>query len=111
MKLILLPSAIGDVAAPVPQYLSSALLNDSIALDAGCLGLNGTPEQQSRIRHVFLTHSHIDHVASLPIFLENVYEESPECVSIYASRATLDSLRRDFFNNRIWPDFVALSTI
>ncbi len=92
-----------------PQYLSSALLNDTIALDAGCLGLHGTPEEQARIRHILVTHSHLDHVASLPIFLENAYEGRAEGVQIYASAQTLDCLQRHLFNNQIWPDFVALS--
>ena len=109
MKLTLLPSAVGGLPAPGPQYLASALLNDTIALDAGCLGLYGTPAQQAQIRHVLLTHSHLDHVATLPIFLENAYEGRAEGVSIYASRETLDCLHQHLFNDRIWPDLVALS--
>jgi ribonuclease BN (tRNA processing enzyme) len=109
MKITLLPSAVGDVPAPAPQYLSTALINDTIALDAGCLGLHGTPEQQAQIRHVLLTHSHLDHVATLPIFLENAYEGRADGVNIYAGSETLDWLRAHLFNDRIWPDFVALS--
>jgi ribonuclease BN (tRNA processing enzyme) len=109
MKLTLLPSAFTNVTAPASQYLSSAVLNDTIALDAGCLGLHGTPQQQAQIRHVLLTHSHLDHVAGLPIFLENAYEGRSEGVHIYAASQTLDCLRRHFFNDQIWPDFVALS--
>src|SRR5437764_600685 len=109
MKLTLLPSALGAAGAPAAQYLSSALVNDTIALDAGCLGFHGTPDDQARVRHVLLTHSHLDHVASLPIFLENGHEGRGDGVNIYASAATLDALRRHFFNDQIWPDFVALS--
>jgi ribonuclease BN (tRNA processing enzyme) len=109
MKLTMLPSAVGDVPAAAPQYLSTALLNDTIALDAGCLGLHGTPEQQAQVRHVLLTHSHLDHVAALPIFLENAYEGRAEGVNIYAGSETLECLRAHLFNDRIWPDFVALS--
>jgi ribonuclease BN (tRNA processing enzyme) len=109
MKLTLLPSAVGDSPVPGLQYLSSALLNDTIAIDAGCLGFYGTPHQQAHIRHVLLTHSHLDHIASLPIFLENAYEGRTEGVHIYASRETLDCLQQHLFNDRIWPDFVALS--
>src|SRR6185436_12367272 len=100
---------VGDPAVPAPQYLTCALLNDTIALDAGSLGLYATPEQQARVRHVLLTHSHLDHVATLPIFLENVYEDRGDPVTVYGNAATLDALRRHFFNDTIWPDFVALS--
>jgi ribonuclease BN (tRNA processing enzyme) len=108
MKLTLLPSTFGEAGAS--QYLSSALLNDTVALDAGCLGFHGTPEQQARVRNVLLTHSHLDHLASLPIFLENAYDGRAEGVNIHASSATLECLRRHFFNDEIWPDFVALSS-
>jgi ribonuclease BN (tRNA processing enzyme) len=109
MKLLLLPSTVGDLPVLGSQYLASALLNDTIALDAGCLGLYGAPAQQARIRHILLTHSHLDHVATLPIFLENAYEGRAEGVHIHASQATLDCLHEHLFNGRIWPDLVALS--
>ena len=48
-------------------------------------------EDQSRIKHVFLTHSHLDHTASLPIFLDNVYVAGPDCPKVYAHPATLES--------------------
>jgi cAMP phosphodiesterase len=48
-------------------------------------------------------------VASLPLFLENAYEGRGEGVAVYGSAAVLDCLRHDVFNNRIWPDFIALS--
>jgi ribonuclease BN (tRNA processing enzyme) len=91
------------------QYVSSYLINGSVAVDAGCVGLHGTPQEQGLVRHVFLTHAHADHTASLPVFLENVWTGSDTCPVIYGSRETLDSLQRHMFNGVIWPDFVDLS--
>jgi ribonuclease BN (tRNA processing enzyme) len=91
------------------QYLTGALVNDTVALDAGPLGLFGTPAEQARVRHVFLSHTHVDHLLSLPIFLENVYHGRSDCVTLHASRAVVESLQRDLFNDRLWPDFFALS--
>jgi ribonuclease BN (tRNA processing enzyme) len=107
MKVVILGSSGGDPGAR--QYVSSYLINDSIAIDAGCLGFHGSPDQQARVRHVFLTHSHSDHTTSLPIFIENVWTPSPECPCIYGSAETLGAIRRSIFNNEVWPDFVALS--
>jgi ribonuclease BN (tRNA processing enzyme) len=107
MKVVILGSSGGNTAAR--QYVSSYLINASVAIDAGCIGFYGSPEQQARIRHVFLTHSHSDHTTSLPIFVENVWMLSPDCPYIYGSAETLDSIQRSIFNNEIWPDFVALS--
>jgi ribonuclease BN (tRNA processing enzyme) len=91
------------------QYVSSYLINGTVAIDAGCLGSYGTPQQQEAIRHVFLTHSHADHTASLPIFVENAWTPAENCPRIYGSPETLDSVQKHIFNNVMWPDFVALS--
>ena len=108
MKVMLLPSCVSRHASE-RQFLTLYLINDTVALDAGSLGFYGTPEEQVRIKHVLISHSHIDHIASLPIFLENAFEHGPECVTIYGSDAVLDCLRRDMFNDCIWPDLVKLS--
>src|SRR5262245_46853558 len=91
------------------QYTSSYLVNDLLAVDSGCLGMCGTPAKQARIRHVLLTHSHMDHVASLPIFIENAYDASCGPVVVYGHAATLDALQAHVFNDLIWPDFVRLT--
>jgi cAMP phosphodiesterase len=109
VKVTLLPSSATGTAPDQLQFLSSAVINDTLAIDAGGIGFWGPASDQARIRQIFLTHSHIDHVASLPIFLENVYQGLPDCVTVHGSNHVLDCLRRDVFNNRLWPDFLALS--
>ena len=106
MKAMLLPSALA--AAPY-QYLTTFLVNGTVAIDAGSLGLYGSPEDQSHVRHVFLTHAHMDHVASLPIFLENVSDDSAHCPTVYAPAEVLEVLRGDLLNDRVFPDFERLS--
>jgi ribonuclease BN (tRNA processing enzyme) len=106
MKVMLLPSALG--AGPL-QYLTTLLVNDAVAIDAGSLGLYGTPADQALVRHVFLTHAHMDHVGSLPIFLENVSDDSAECPVIHAPQVVLDVIHTDVLNDRLFPDFVRLS--
>jgi cAMP phosphodiesterase len=91
------------------QFLVSFLVNDEVAIDAGSLGLLADLGRQQRVKHVFITHEHLDHIATLPIFLENVYEPGPESVEVLASRQLLDLLHGDMFNDRVWPDFIELS--
>lgn len=107
MKVVLLPSAFGGDAQN--QYLSTYLVNDTIAIDAGSLGFWGTPEDQARVRHVLISHSHIDHLASLPTFIENVYQYHASTVTVYGSDAVLDCLQEHIFNDLVWPDMVGLS--
>jgi ribonuclease BN (tRNA processing enzyme) len=104
---ILASSFVGDTQL---QYASSYLINGSVAIDAGPLGFWGTPQEQERIHHIFLTHSHIDHIATLPIFIENVFDPNTEAVVLHGHPATLSVLREHIFNDLVWPDFVRLST-
>src|SRR5215472_15303729 len=107
MRIRLLGSSIADTANR--QYVTSYLINDSVAIDAGCLGFWGTPQQQETVRHVFLTHAHADHTASLPIFVENAWTPAEECPMIYGSAETLEAVQKHIFNDQIWPDFIAIS--
>ena len=75
------------INGPVPRRAGHGV--DTVAIDAGCLGFWGTPQEQARVRHVLLSHTHMDHLASLPIFVENAYEGKAECVTGYASRNVL----------------------
>jgi cAMP phosphodiesterase len=106
MRIELLPSSIPPTDS---QFLVTFLVNEEVAIDAGSVGLLADLDRQRRVKHVFLTHEHLDHVGTLPILLENVYEPGPECVELLAAPEALDFLRRDFFNGRVWPDFFALS--
>jgi ribonuclease BN (tRNA processing enzyme) len=107
MKITLLPSAVGG--GPDHQYLSSTLINDTVVVDAGSVGIWGSPQEQARIQHVLLSHTHMDHLASLPIFVENAYEGKAECVTIHGSQTVLECCQEHLFNEKVWPDFIALS--
>jgi cAMP phosphodiesterase len=109
VKIQLLPSSVADKPDGPNQYFTSYIVNDRLAVDAGSLGLFQSPQEQSRIKHVLLSHSHIDHLAALPIFVENIYEGSQDCVTIHGSPPVLDCLQKDIFNDRIWPDFIRIS--
>ena len=107
MKIRLLGVSVHDTAHR--QYVTSYLINGTLGIDAGCTGFYGTPQQQEAVEHLFLTHSHIDHTASLPIFVENAWTPSEGCPTIYGSRETLDAVQKHIFNDVIWPNFIALS--
>jgi ribonuclease BN (tRNA processing enzyme) len=109
VRVVSIPSSVTRAETGRQQFLSCYLVNRTVALDAGSLGFYRTPRVQGRVKHVFLTHSHMDHVASLPIFIENTYRGDGDCATIYGGEATLDSVRRDLFNDRVWPDMLRIS--
>jgi ribonuclease BN (tRNA processing enzyme) len=109
VNVTVLPSSVSGPDGGLSHSLISYVFNDTLAVDAGCIGLYGSWRQQAKIKHVFLSHTHMDHIASLPMFLENVFQSGGEPVTVYGSQTVLDDLQRDLFNDRLWPDFVALS--
>ena len=103
MRVHVLPAAAGSPGHP----LTGLVIDRRLAVDAGPLAC-GPVAEQADIADVLLTHSHIDHVAGLPLFLDNVYGLRPAPPAVYALPETLAALTGDVFNNRLWPDFVGM---
>jgi len=83
------------------------LLDGETALDAGSLTEALPIAAQRRIRRVVLTHAHLDHVASLPFLIENLYGRSAP-LEVVAPPQVLAALKRHLFNDVAWPDFTKL---
>ena len=84
---------------------TSMLIDSDLLIDAGT-GLGTlTLEELSRIDHVFLTHSHLDHIACLPLMVDSVARMRDKPLTVYATLATLSILKGHVFNWSIWPDF------
>jgi len=110
VKVTLIPSSVAHEDRRQRQYLTSYLLNDTVAIDGGSIGLFHTPQEQVKVRNLLLSHTHIDHIASLAVFIENLYEGKGEPVTIHGSDDVLDCLQKDLFNDRLWPDFIGMTT-
>jgi glyoxylase-like metal-dependent hydrolase (beta-lactamase superfamily II) len=83
--------------------MTTFLIDGETSLDAGCLTETLPPAAQRRIRRVVLTHAHFDHLASLPLLMENLYGRA-EPLEIAAPRPVLAAIRRHS-DDRIWPIF------
>ncbi len=77
------------------------------ALDAGSLTDALPLAAQRRVRRVVLTHAHFDHIASLPLLIENHYGQSTP-LEIVAPEDVLSTITHDVLNDRVWPDFTKL---
>ena len=83
-------------------------IDDDVLIDAGT-GLGDLNLQaMSCIRHIFLTHSHLDHITSIPFLVDTMFDNIKEPIIIHGLEATIDALKTHIFNNIIWPDFAAL---
>jgi len=102
MELRILGSFGGDSPS---CRMTSFLIGGTVAVDAGAITRALTIEEQRAIRHVVITHTHMDHTSSLPFLIENIFGSATEPVSIYCTRSVLGAVRRHLFNNDTWPDF------
>ena len=89
---------------------TSFLLDHDILVDAGTGVGDLTLDEMSKINHVLLTHSHLDHVAALPLMVDAIASQRTGPIEIHALQGTIDALKAHIFNNVIWPDFSRIPT-
>ena len=103
MKLRLLPSTATNDSQR--QLLTTFLVNDSVAIDAGSLAFALTAGEMHLVRHILISHAHADHTASLPLFVSELFPGLTEPVIVHATSHVIEALRRFVFNGDIWPNF------
>ncbi len=81
------------------------MIDDRVTVDAGSIGIALTEAQQQTIRDVIITHPHMDHIASLPIFVDDLFGELREPVRIHATQEVIDLMKADVFNDTVYPKF------
>ncbi len=84
---------------------TSFLVNRNILIDAGTGVGDLTLEEMAAVDHVFLTHSHLDHIAALPLMVDSVAAMRSAPLQVHALQDTIAALRTHVFNDTIWPDF------
>ncbi len=102
----------GSIAAG--SRTTSFLLDDDVLIDAGTGVGDLTLDELTRIDHILVSHSHLDHVLSIGLLADSVTrrrvaQQRPP-VQVHALPATIEALRRHIFNGVIWPDFTRLPT-
>jgi len=87
------------------QRTTSFLIDQDILVDAGTGVSDLSIAELAQIDHVFLTHSHLDHIACLPLLIDTVGDMRERPLIVHATDATLEILRNHIFNWAVWPDF------
>jgi ribonuclease BN (tRNA processing enzyme) len=91
------------------SFLNCFLLDETILLDAGSVCHVLDQQEQAKIRHVLLSHAHLDHVSSLPHMAVSVFGMDTDPVYIHASKPCLGTLCSHILNNEVWPDFTKIN--
>jgi ribonuclease BN (tRNA processing enzyme) len=109
VKIQLLPSTFDSQGhATSEQRLTCFLIDECVAVDAGSLALGLNAEQREKIRDIIVTHPHMDHIATLPIFIDDLYPTLKSPVRVYATPEVITLLERDIFNWNVYPRFSEL---
>ena len=110
MKIQLLPSTFDENGgASLEQRLSCFLVDDRVTIDAGSIAISLSDAQRSTVRDIIVTHPHMDHIATLPIFVDDLFGLLEEPVRIHATQEVIDLLERDVFNGTVYPRFSGLT--
>ena len=94
--------------------LTSFLINDSILLDAGSPTEVLSLDEQHEIRHICLSHTHLDHIKDIAFLADNRAVRrmgggvSNSSITIHSLPENNEVLRRHFLNEHIWPDFTRI---
>lgn len=103
MRIRLLPSSAGRPSQL--QCLTSFVIDERVAVDAGSIGFAFSPGEIGTVRHIIVTHSHSDHTASLPIYIAEAFPALDSPIFIYGSSSVISALREFVFNDQVWPNF------
>lgn len=110
MQIQLLPSSFdASGSANAAQRLTCFLIDERVTVDAGSIGIALSDAQRRTVRDVIVTHPHMDHIASLPIFVDDLFAELEQPVRIHATSEVIELLKLDVFNDVVYPKFDQLS--
>ena len=87
---------------------SSFLVGDTLAIDAGAITSGLSLREQERIQSVLVSHPHMDHIRDLATLADNRCQQGGSTLEIVGIPATIDALKKHFFNDVIWPDFTKI---
>ena len=87
---------------------TSMLVDHDILIDAGTGVGDLSMIELALIDHVFVTHSHVDHIASIPLLVDTVGWMRDKPLTVHAIAETVDILKAHLFNWKLWPDFTRI---
>jgi ribonuclease BN (tRNA processing enzyme) len=101
---------LGCSAVELPNSrLSSFLIDGRLLLDAGTIGSVLDEKEQLKIKHILLTHAHLDHIKDLPFFADNIaMNNRSHQVTVISIPEVIHALRANLFNDVVWPDFTKM---
>ncbi|HDZ62567.1 MAG TPA: 3',5'-cyclic-nucleotide phosphodiesterase [Nitrospirae bacterium] len=101
---------LGCSGSGLPNHNPPAfLINKNLLLDGGTISSVLDERAQSRIRHILITHAHLDHTREIPSFADNMFlRNGKHNISLVGVKDVLQPIKKNMFNNIVWPDFTSI---
>jgi cAMP phosphodiesterase len=99
----------GDGGVAPGFQTTSFQINQNILIDAGSAATSLSLPEQRKIDHIFISHSHLDHIKDIGFLADNVFTFRRKPIELISTFEILDILRKHLFNNKIWPDFTTIT--
>jgi ribonuclease BN (tRNA processing enzyme) len=103
---------LGCHGGETPRHRTTCfLIDDRITIDAGAVCRSLTLDEQVRLDHLLISHSHMDHVKDLALLADQIIGRRSTPVVLHCGPETAETLRTSYFNNYLWPDFTRIPSL
>jgi ribonuclease BN (tRNA processing enzyme) len=87
------------------------LVDGKILLDAGTLSGVLEEKGQRKIKSIFITHAHMDHIREIPFLADNnIIGGWGHTVHIFSILPVVRDIKKNLLNFKLWPDMTVLPT-
>jgi len=100
---------LGCYGNAIGEFKSTCFLIDgNTLLDAGTVTSVLKDHQLKEIKHVIITHTHLDHIKDLVFLVDELVMMGKFTIELISVKEVLDIISNNLFNNRLWPDFTVI---
>ncbi|MCS7280094.1 MAG: 3',5'-cyclic-nucleotide phosphodiesterase [Desulfobacterota bacterium] len=100
---------LGCYGGVVGRYrTTSFLINDAILIDAGTITEVLSYERIKKLKAVFISHAHLDHIKGLFPLVDELAALKAKGISVFSAKPTIEVITKNGFNDLIWPDFTSI---
>jgi len=101
---------LGCSGAAFPGHHSPGfLLDQRILFDAGSVTDVLDEAAQMKIKHIFITHAHLDHIVGIPFLADNIlHARRAHQVYVFSIPSVIKTIKTHLLNRAIWPDFTLI---